>query len=202
MSKIKICGLFRACDIVYVNDAKPDYAGFIMDFPKSHRSVNFETASALIARLDKDIKSVCVLVNQSIEYALKFKNICNIIQLHGNEDNDYIAQLKEEMPQTEIWKAFKIRSQVDVEKARNSLADMVILDNGYGTGEVFDWKIISDFDREFILAGGINLGNVAEAIDKFNPYALDLSSSVESEKIKDFNKIKQMIEAVRSMEND
>ncbi len=198
MSKIKICGLFREVDIEYVNVTKPDFAGFIIDFPKSHRSIDFYMAKKLISQLDKSIKSVCVFVDKPIEYIVEFAEFCDIIQLHGSEDNDFIKCLREKIPDTEIWKSFKIRDVSDLEQAKNSIADMVLLDNGYGTGEVFDWGIIENFDKMFVLAGGISAENIGTAINKFNPYAVDLSSSVETEKIKNLAKIKEIIDIVRS----
>ncbi len=198
MSKIKICGLFREVDIEYVNTTKPDFAGFIIDFPKSHRSIDFDTAKFLISQLDKSIKSVCVFVNKPIEYIKKFAEICDVVQLHGSEDNDFIQNLREKMPNVTIWKAFKIRSSHDLDIAKSTIADMVLLDNGYGTGEVFDWGIIENFDKNFILAGGISIENIKTAIEKFNPYAVDLSSSVETEKVKNFEKIKDIVNTVRS----
>ncbi len=198
MSKIKICGLYRFEDISYVNETMPDYAGFIINFKKSHRSIDLNTAKTLIAKLDKNITSVCVFVNEPISYIENFKDICDVIQLHGDETNDYIHQLRQKTPKTIIWKAFKIKNESDLIKAKNCNADMVLLDNGYGTGEVFDWGIITDFDRPFILAGGITTQNALSAIKKFAPFALDVSSGVEENKIKNLEKIKQIINIVRS----
>ncbi len=197
MSKIKICGLYRDTDIEYVNTTKPDFAGFIIDFPSSHRSIDLINLKSLINNLDKNIKSVCVFVNKPVEYIEPFVKICDVIQLHGSEDNEYIQKLQSKVGNIEIWKAFKIKDSNDIDKVNNCVANMVLLDNGYGTGEVFDWSMIKGINREFILAGGINNRNVCEAIKKFNPYAIDLSSSVETNKIKDFTKIKNIIETVR-----
>ncbi len=198
MTKVKICGLFRECDIYYVNEVIPDYAGFIIDFPKSHRSVDLQTAKKLISMLDKNIKSVCVFVNKPIEYILNFADFTDVIQLHGEETDEFISEIRETMPEKEIWKADKIRTLVDLELAEGSAADRVLLDNGYGTGETFDWNIISDFKREFILAGGLHEGNVREAIEQFAPYALDISSGVESEKLKDPKKIRECVNIIRN----
>ncbi len=198
MTKIKICGLSRVEDIEYVNITKPDYAGFIIDFPKSHRSIDYETAKNLISMLDENIKSVCVFVNKSTEYIEKFKHVCEVVQLHGDEDDDFILNLKNKIPETEIWKAFKIRDDKDISFAKKSSADMILLDNGYGTGETFDWGKIENIGRDFILAGGINIENAQNAIKNFKPYALDISSGVETNKKKDFEKIKQIIKKVRS----
>ncbi len=199
MSKIKICGLFREIDIQYVNETKPDFAGFIMDFPKSHRSIDYNTAKTLISQLNSSIKSVCVFVNKPIEYIETFTGICDVVQLHGTEDHDFIHHLRAKMPDVEIWKAFKIKCLADLKNAKACTADMVLLDNGMGTGEVFDWSLIENFDKNFILAGGLTAENLKNAIDQFNPYAVDLSSSVETEKYKDYEKIKEIISIARSI---
>ena len=202
MSKIKICGLFREEDIKYVNDTKPDFAGFIVDFPKSHRNLEFENAKNLISKLDKSIKSVCVTVDKEPSYIEKLSEICDIIQLHGNENEEYIKILRNKIPNTQIWKAFKIRDKNNLIDALKSSADLILLDNGYGTGEIFDWSIIEKINRNFILAGGINSENIKIAMDKFNPYIIDLSSSVETNKIKDLKKIKEIIDIVRSGDDE
>ena len=202
MSKIKICGLFRAVDIEYVNNCSVDFAGFIVEFPKSHRNLSYENAKQLIAKLNSSIQSVCVIVDKELEFAVKLADICDVIQLHGNESDDYIKALRKEVPNKQIWKAFKIRTADDVLLAQKSCADMILLDNGYGTGEVFDWRVIEKIDRNFILAGGISSDNIAEAIARFNPYLIDLSSGVESDKLKDFYKIKEIIDIVRKDANE
>ena len=164
MTKIKICGLFRECDIEAVNEAKPDYAGFIIDFEKSHRNVSIKEAAHLRSLLNKEIKAVGVFVNKPAEEVVNAaKEISlDVIQLHGNEDEDYIRKVKELSGLT-VWKAFKIRSTEDVKAAVKSPADTILLDNGYGTGEVFDWSVVTKIEREFILAGGLNEENVSLA---------------------------------------
>lgn len=200
MSKIKICGLFRDCDIDYVNEAKPDYIGFILNFPKSHRNISPERALELRSRLAEDIRPVGVFVNQPAEVVCEAAKRArlSVIQLHGQEDNNYIADLRKRISSTTpIWKAFRIRTASDLAAAQSSTADEILLDNGYGTGEVFDWSVISDFDRPFILAGGLTSGNIHEAIELFNPRVLDISSGVETDKVKDREKIFAAVRAVR-----
>ena len=200
MSKIKICGLFRDCDIDYVNEAKPDYIGFILNFPKSHRNISPERALELRSRLAEDIRPVGVFVNQPAEVVCEAAKRArlSVIQLHGQEDNNYIADLRKRISSTTpIWKAFRIRTASDLAAAQSSTADEILLDNGYGTGEVFDWSVISDFDRPFILAGGLTSGNIHEAMELFNPRVLDISSGVETDKVKDREKIFAAVRAVR-----
>lgn len=197
MTKIKICGLFRECDIEYVNQTKPDYIGFIIGFPKSHRNISQEQVCEFKSKLDSDIKSVGVFVNATFEDILIVEKSLDIIQLHGNEDNDYIKSLREILPNKEIWKAYKIKTKEDLKLAKISIAEKIVLDNGYGTGECFDWKLLGEFDKKFILAGGINPENIRQAIDEFNPDIIDISSGVETDKKKDLTKIKQIINEIR-----
>lgn len=196
MTNIKICGLFREEDIEYVNSCKPDFAGFIIDFPKSHRSIDIQKAKKLIAKLDSSIKSVCVFVDAPLEKVVECATFCDCVQLHGNEDNAYITAIRKKLPSTKILKAFKVEQAKDIELAKESIADIIILDNGYGTGVQFDWTLITNINKNVMIAGGINASNIREAIEKFAPYGIDVSSSVETEKIKDFEKIKKLMEVI------
>ena len=196
-AKIKICGLFREEDIAFVNEARPDYAGFVINFPASHRSISADRLIRLSGRLDKGIEPVGVFVDEKIEAVAELLNAGTIstAQLHGTEDNEYIRLLRVRAPGKKIIKAFKIESAADIAAAENSTADMILLDNGYGTGKCFDWSLIGSIARPFVLAGGLTPRNIPEAIEKFQPYAVDVSSGVEIEKVKDRMKI---IEAVRA----
>ena len=198
MTKIKICGLFRDQDIDYINEAKPDYAGFILHFPRSHRNLDLDRAVTLRNRLLPQIRPVCVLVDQPIERVIHTAERlrADVIQLHGHEDDDYIEELIVRTGK-EIWKAFRIRCEEDLAVASLSKADMVLLDNGYGTGQTFDWSLLESFDRPFILAGGLTPENIWEGIDRFHPMAVDISSGVETEGIKDQERIMAAVEAAR-----
>ncbi len=186
MTMIKICGLFRNIDIEYVNEAMPDYIGFILNFPKSHRNLSPEQAAELKRILSPEIKAAGVFVDQPEEVVLSAAELIglDVIQLHGHEDNAYITALrgKTKLP---IWKAFKIRSSADLEAAEASIADEILLDNGYGTGTAFDWTAAVNFSRPFILAGGLTPGNIPEAVRTLQPRLLDISSGVETDKVKD-----------------
>ena len=199
MTQIKICGLFRSCDIEYVNEAQPDYAGFILNFPKSHRNLTPEQAAELKRRLSPEIKAVGVFVDQPWDFVTSAveKIGLDIIQLHGCESNDYIWVMREwtDLP---IWKAFKVRTHHDLNMAAKSAADEVLLDNGYGTGTSFNWEVVSDFPRPFILAGGLTPENIPEAIRSLDPKILDISSGVETDKVKDREKILAAVRAARS----
>ena len=201
--KIKICGLSRREDIEAVNDAKPDYCGFIINFPKSHRNVTPEQVIELTKGLDTGILRVGVLVNQPVEEAagLLRDNVVDIIQLHGDEDEAYIAELRRQIADSpekkQIWKAFKIRSKEDARRALASSADIIVLDNGYGTGQVFDWTLLADMEvgRPYFLAGGLTPENIAEAIRQMQPWGIDISSGVETDKKKDRKKILAAVRA-------
>lgn len=198
--KIKICGLYRQEDLEYVNEAKPDYVGFIINFPKSHRNTSIDMIQLFIKELSKEIKAVGVFVNAQIEQIVEVAQYLDVIQLHGEEGNYFIQQLRHRLPDKEIWKAFKIRGLKDIEAAIASIADRVVLDNGYGTGKPFDWSLlehISQMDRPFLLAGGMDVNNIEEAIERFHPFAIDVSSSVETNQCKDREKIEAVVRMIR-----
>jgi phosphoribosylanthranilate isomerase len=198
MTKIKICGLYRAADIDYVNEAQPDYAGFILNFPRSHRNLTPSAAAALRDRLAPAIRAVGVFVDQPIETVLAAAETAalDVIQLHGHEDDAYIAALRRQTG-CELWKAFRIRAPADLAAAAASAADAVLLDNGYGTGEAFDWALAADFRRPFCLAGGLTPENIPAAIETMHPLLVDISSGVETDKIKDRTKILAAVKAAR-----
>lgn len=197
--KVKICGLRRLEDIETVNLYRPDYIGFIINFPKSHRNLSPEQVKVLKAHLSPDIPAVGVTVNQPLEYVAKLleHDMIDIAQLHGQEDDNYIRTLQRRTGKP-IWKAFRIRSKQDLEMAKNSSADVILLDNGYGTGQAFDWALVRDIGRPFVLAGGVNLENLRDAA-KMQPYMMDISSGAETNGFKDPEKIRTLIEIVRSL---
>ncbi len=200
-TKIKICGLFRPLDAGYLNRAMPDYAGFVFH-EKSRRYVRPGLARELRALLNPSIVSVGVFVDADKELIIKLcrENTISIAQLHGVEDDGYISSLRDSLPETEIWKAFTIRGKEDMEAAAVSAADMVLLDNGRGTGERFDWSLTEDFPRSFILAGGLEPHSIPVAVSRLHPYAVDLSSGVETDGLKDFSKISAAVAAARGSE--
>ena len=197
MTRIKFCGLTRKCDIEAVNELGPEYIGFVF-WPRSKRVVTREQALELKAMLDPSIKAVGVFVDEDIEVVKSLLNddIIDIAQLHGSEDGTYINDLKMSTGKPVI-KAFKIRSEDDGRQAEESPADMVLLDSGMGTGKTFNWEIIKGVKRPFFLAGGLAPDNAAEAVRTLHPYALDVSSGIETEGIKDTKKMTDFCEAVR-----
>lgn len=198
--EIKICGLFRQEDAAAVNRAMPDYAGFVF-YKNSRRNVSMEQSKRLRDAIDPRIRTVGVFVNapqESIEEIYR-QNIISIVQLHGNEDETYLSELRKRLPGAVIWQAFRIRTEADIRNALRSTADAVMLDNGHGTGECFDWSLIKDFDRPFILAGGLTPQTLCDALGRFFPSILDISSGVETDGVKDAQKILVAVQAVRTM---
>lgn len=197
MTRIKICGLFRPCDIEYVNAARPDWCGFIVSFPRSHRNCAPDQVRALRRGLDSAVTPVGVFVDQPVEAVAELLNdgTLSVAQLHGREDAAYIAALRAAAPGHPVWKAFKVRGPEDLTAANASPADLVILDNGYGTGETFDWSLAGGVTRPFLLAGGLTPENIPDAVRLLRPYGLDLSSGVETDKRKDPEKIRAAVSA-------
>lgn len=196
--KIKICGLFRACDIDYVNEARPDFIGFV--FAQSRRQVSTVWAEAMRPRLRLGITPIGVFVNESLAKVAQLlnANIIEMAQLHGDENEQYIQELKA-LTNKPIIKAIRVLSHADLERAQDTSADFLLLDNGAGgTGESFDWSLVDQMKNPFFLAGGLKADNIAQAIAATNPYAVDLSSGVETAGSKDRAKI---IEIVRRMHN-
>lgn len=197
MTKIKLCGLTRPCDIEYANELSPEYIGFVFA-PKSRRYILPEKAEMLRKKLDSKITPVGVFVDEKTEIIadLVKRNIIDIVQLHGNEDEEYINNLRKAVD-CPIIKAFRIESNTDIVSANKSSADYVLLDSGGGTGTTFDHSLIQGITRPYFLAGGLTPENVGTAIKTLNPYAVDASSSLETNGFKDKMKMTAFVKAVR-----
>ena len=198
MVKIKICGIRCLEDIAIVNKYKPDYIGFV--FADSKRQVSCELAVELKNNLDSDIISVGVFVNAPHGKIVELfdRGIIEIAQLHGDESEEYINILKEKTDgELKIIKAVEMSENKDLLEFDNLNVDYLLLDSGKGSGKTFDWRLIrNDLKKEFFLAGGINSDNIKQAIEQFNPYAVDLSSGLETDGFKDENKIKEIMEVI------
>ncbi|MBC2396801.1 phosphoribosylanthranilate isomerase [Clostridium tetanomorphum] len=199
---IKICGIKRKEDIQYVNILKPDFIGFV--FAKSKRQVDMIEAKKLIALLNENIKIVGVFVNKSIHELMQMVNYLelDVIQLHGDEDKAYIKEIRNLLKKkhVQIWKSICISDKRDIKKIHVCTADKVLLDHGKGgTGVSFSWEIIrnKNMTKPIILAGGLNSENIKKAIEIVKPYAVDVSSGVEINGVKNFNKINEFIKACR-----
>lgn len=196
--KIKLCGLSRPEDIQAANSVKPEYIGFVL-WEKSKRKVDRVRAKELKSALDPEIKAVGVFVDENIETVLELLNegIIDIAQLHGNEDEAYIKELKGRTDKP-VMKAFQVKNSEDIRKAMDCSADMVLLDSGQGTGSTFNWSLLNEMDRPFFLAGGLNLMNIEEALSKITPYAVDVSSGIETDGKKDYDKMQRFVNTVRN----
>lgn len=252
--KIKICGLRTPADVAAVNAALPEYAGFIF-VPMRRRYVAPAQAAILCQQLDPRIRPVGVFVDARVEEIVEALEHCplDMVQLHGAEDNDYIAMLRaayrsrfavesrepavdiasvgktgpgpinsslenfnknlmgpgpgpaDEMHGSRkrsrelcIVKAFRVEGADDIRRAEASAADEILLDHGAGgTGERLDWTLLQHCRRRFFLAGGLTPDNVEDAIRVAQPYAVDASSSLETDGRKDPEKIRRFVAAVR-----
>ena len=197
MTGIKLCGLKRECDIEAVNKLNPDFIGFVFA-EKSKRYVTPEEAARLKAKLNKDIKAVGVFVNESPETVadLLNKGTIDIAQLHGSEDEEYILRLRS-LTGKPLIKAIKVQSEADIVAADKSGADYVLLDSGAGTGMTFNWELIKGIKRPYFLAGGLSPENVADAVRTLNPFAVDVSSGIETDGLKDESKMTDFVSIVR-----
>ena len=198
MTRVKICGIKRPEDILYANELKPEYIGFV--FARgSGRYVTPEQAAQLKAGLSRTIKAVGVFVNEPPENVLELleSGTIDLAQIHGNEDADYIRALKRRT-EKHLIQAFRVASAADADRAEASPAEFILLDHGSGgTGKTFDWSLISGVRRPFFLAGGLSPESVGEAIARCHPFAVDASSMLETDGFKDHDKMKRFIDAVR-----
>ena len=197
MTKIKLCGLSRRCDIEAANALMPDYVGFVFA-EGSKRRVTLAQARALKNALSPGIRAVGVFVDEApaTVAALLGGGIIDAAQLHGGEDAAYIRALRR-MTDRPIWQAFRVRTQADVEQAGRSEADCILLDAGAGTGTAFDWGLLDRVERPYFLAGGLDTENVAGAIRLLRPFGVDVSSGIESGGGKDAEKMAAFVAAVR-----
>lgn len=201
MTAIKLCGLTREEDIKKANEIKPEYVGFVF-YEKSRRNVSREKARKLRSLLNPEIKTVGVFVDANpVEIEDLFEErIIDVAQLHGNESDDYIKELQDK--NIPVIKTFKANAPEELIKAEKSSADMIMFDAGNGEGKpINDLNILTYIERPFILAGGLNQENVANAIKVTNPYGVDVSSGIETDNLKDGNKMKEFVNAVRTDKN-
>lgn len=205
---IKVCGVRRKEDIEYVNSLRPDYIGFI--FAESKRQISKEDARSFKQILNKEIKTVGVFVNENIDVIIDISYTVDldVIQLHGDENQLYIDKLKmclkDINKDIEIWKAIRVKNQESVEVAKSLRVDGILLDTyskeAYGgLGESFNWDMVKDLelDSKLILAGGLDSNNVVKAKAVVNPEIIDVSSGVERDGFKNYEKMKIFIERGR-----
>ena len=195
--KIKICGLFREEDIAYANQVMPDYIGFVF-WEHSRRYVNHEQAAALRRLLKPEIRAVGVFVDALPEEMISLlrEGVIDMAQLHGNETEEDIRYLQA-VTGKPVIKAVRVKSRRDVEAWLDSSAEHLLFDSGMGSGVAFDWGLLTGIHRDFFLAGGLNLDNLKQAVEAANSYAVDLSSGVETDGIKDRCKMQEAVRLVR-----
>ena len=194
MVKVKICGLSRAQDIAAVNRILPDYVGFV--FAESRRKISVEKAAEFKEKLDPDVAAVGVFVDEEIEIIADIfkKGIIDIVQLHGGESDDYIKRLKENCgcPVIKAVRVDSILPDLPLE------ADYLLFDSIVaGSGQRLNWSLITGIEKPFFLAGGLSAGNVKIAIEKTKPFAVDVSSGVETNGVKDSGKIRNFTNFAR-----
>lgn len=198
-TKIKFCGLRREENVKFAASLGADFMGFVLS-QRFKRFVKPEDAASFREFVPANARTVGVFVDEPEEYVIKAARTAKLdmIQLHGNEDDGYINDIKEKtgLP---VIKMVKPVSESDIIAARHCVADLILLDSGTGTGKVFDWSLIKDFDRDYILAGGLTPDNVGDAVERLKPFAVDVSSGVETAGIKDFSKMKAFASEVRKI---
>lgn len=197
-----MCGLRRMEDIGAVNGLNPEYIGFVF-FPGSKRYVTPETAKELRAGLAPGIKAVGVFVDEEPETVARLleDGIIDIAQLHGHEDEACLENLRK-LTDRPLIRAFRVRSAEDARQAQASAADEILLDAGAGDGKTFDWNWLAEVERPYFLAGGLNPENVGQAVRELHPYAVDVSSGIETEGYKDIIKMRAFTRAVREAEGE
>lgn len=199
MAKIKICGLRRMEDILFANELRPDYVGFV--FAESRRKVSAEQAEAFRKALDASIPAVGVFVDQDMDLIAGLINqgVIQMAQLHGKETLEQIRYLqsKTDCP---VIKAVRVSGKEDIRKAETLPVDYLLLDSGAGSGKTFSWSSIpKDLSKPYFLAGGIDADNAGTAIKETQAYALDASSSVETDGVKDKKKMEELIRRVKKL---
>lgn len=196
MTRVKLCGLKRLCDIDWANEFRPDYVGFV--FAGKKRRVTDEQAAALRSHLLSDIPAVGVFVDEPQEHILRLleAGTIQVVQLHGSEDEAYIKALRQQT-KAPLIKAFSLESEADTKAANASSVTYVLVDHGSGgSGQAFDWDLLRFLERPYFLAGGLSPENIKQAL-AYRPFAVDVSSGIETNGYKDYDKIKRFMACLR-----
>ena len=198
--KLKFCGLTREADIRAANETRPDYIGFV--FAESRRRVTDEQVARLRALLSPGIQAVGVFVNDDPTHIALLANrgVIDLIQLHGSESAAYIQRLRT-MTAAPIICALRVGKQTDIKQAESNLVDFLLLDtytkDAYGgSGRIFDWSLLGEVGKPYFLAGGLNESNITRAM-RTGAYALDLSSGIETDGVKDAEKMRRVAALVK-----
>lgn len=203
MISVKFCGMRRPQDIEYANECRPDYVGFILS-DGFKRTVSKKDFLALEKGLDKNIKKVGVFVNERPHNILELAPHLDVIQLHGDENEDYIKNLRKAFS-GEIWKAVRAKSPEDIERYSPVHIDKLLIDSYSedsvgGTGKRIDTEVVRNakIEKPFFIAGGITAENIGEIIRDTKPYGIDVSSGIETDGVKDLQKMKQIMEILKN----
>lgn len=206
MTKIKICGITNKIDALNAAALGVDMLGFVF-YKKSKRYVEPRTVEDIVNELPPSIGKVGVFVDEEKDKVLSAAEDAglNMLQFHGNETPEYCNYFKNRF---KIIKAFRLKEKSDLNKVNEYDADFYLfdtykMDSVGGTGETFDWKILKDFEvlKPLILSGGLNAGNVAQAIKEIVPYGVDVSTGVEKAPgKKDLELMKKFVENVRKLD--
>ena len=202
-TKIKFCGLRTTKDVEHANELRPDYIGFVFA-KKSRRAVTERQAELLKSYLEPGIIKVGVFVREDPERiaSLLHNGTIDYAQLHGGEDAEYIRNLRK-LTEAPIIQAFRVDTGEDLAAAERSEADYILLDSGSGgNGTSFDWELLEGFSRPYFLAGGLDPGNVREAVRKLHPFAVDVSSGIETAGRKDPLKMTNFTDQVRNLNEE
>lgn len=199
MTRIKFCGMRTPEDVKKASGLAPDYIGVVLS-KGFKRSVDPDELPAFRENLGEEIPLVGVFVDEPVNYIsfICSRGLIDIIQLHGDESDEDILSVKT-LTKKPVIKAFRITSKEDIQKIESSHADMVLLDAGTGTGESFDWELIKDIKRDYILAGGLTPDNVTNAIITLHPYGVDVSSGIETDDKKDMGKMAEFVRKGREV---
>ena len=195
MTLVKICGITRSEEAEILNKAGPDMAGFVF-YPPSRRCIDIGRALEIRDILDRSISSIGVFVDEDPRIIADAvgSGAIDIVQLHGCEDDAYIHGLRK-LVDVPVIKAFILKDRSVIPMVESSDADMVLLDAGMGSGKTFDWSMASEVERDYILSGGLTPDNVDEAVRRLSPYGVDVSSGVETDRVKDPAKVGAFVSA-------
>lgn len=202
--KLKFCGIRRKEDVCFCNQLLPDYMGMILS-PGFRRSVSPTLAAELAAEKRKEIRAVGVFVDAPVEEMVQMaKRIpLDVIQLHGEETAEIIAALREKtgLP---VWKAVRMQKLQDIWAARQFGADMLLIEGftpgqAGGTGQTADWQLLAEaaLTESYFLAGGLCPENLRAALTQLHPTGVDLSSGIETDGVKDWEKMREIVKIVR-----
>lgn len=197
-ARVMLSGMFRDEDIRAVNEARPDLCGFTVNWPSSRRHVDRDRLRRLVSLLDPTIPAVGVFFDQPLGFVSEVADeMLDVIQLQGTEGNAYMTFLRE-LADLPIIQAIRMSGPSDVERANKSTADLVLLCAGWGTGVPFDWELARQVKRPYILAGGLSVHTIPDAMERLSPWGIDMNTALETNRVKDPHKIAAAVAAVRS----